>query len=187
MTRRRWIALTAGISIAAALLLQAAKTDAMNVMTGSMAFTNTASLGPGLFRKIRAQDLPPPQPPSMLPKLSMYIAAGFGRSGVRPANAIPKAPAGFQVGVYADSGLTNPRQMRRAPNGDIFMADTGGGTVRIFRGITAGGKPRESSVYASFAGAFGINFYPPGPNPQWVYVTNTTTLARPNPDLRSRG
>ena len=77
-----------------------------------------------------------------------------------------------------------------APNGDIFVADTGGGTVRIFRGITADGKPRESSVYASLPGAFGINFYPPGPNPQWVYLTNTSTLVRyayKNGDLTASG
>jgi hypothetical protein len=28
----------------------------------------------------------------------MYL--GFGRNGKRPENAIPNAPAGFQVGVY---------------------------------------------------------------------------------------
>jgi len=80
--------------------------------------------------------------------------------------------------------------MRRAPNGDIFVADTGAGTVRIFRGITADGKPRVSSVYASLPSAFGINFYPPGPNPQWVYVTNTGTLVRyayKNGDLKATG
>jgi glucose/arabinose dehydrogenase len=190
MKRYRWIALTSGIGVAAALLVHAAKTDGMNVITGWKAFTNTASLSPGLARKITAQDLPPPQPPAMLPKLAMYVAAGFGRGGARPENAIPKAPAGFKVEIYVGSGLTNPRQMRRAPNGDIFLADTGGGTVRIFRGITADGKPRESSVYATLPNPFGINFYPPGPNPQWVYITNTSTLVRyayNNGDLRATG
>src|SRR5580704_12698118 len=158
-----WLALTAGIGIAAALCLYAAKTDGMSVITGPKAFTNTASLSPGLARKITAQDLPQPQSPAMLRLVRMYI--GFGRSAKRPENAIPKAPAGFQVGIYVGTGLTIPRQMRRAPNGDIFLADTGAGAVRIFRGITADGKPRESSVYANFPSAFGINFYPPGPNP----------------------
>ena len=172
--------------------LYAAKTDGMNVMTGPNAFTNTASLRPGLARKITAQDLPQPQPPGMLPQMKMFfnLAAGFARSAARPENAIPKAPAGFKVGIYVASGLTIPRQMRRAPNGDIFMADTGAGTVRIFRGITADGKPQESSVFASLPGAFGINFYPPGPNPQWVYVTNTSTLVRyayKNGDLKATG
>jgi glucose/arabinose dehydrogenase len=190
MKHYRRTALAGGIGIAAALLLYAAKTDGMNVMTGPKAFTNTASLSPGLARKITAQDLPQPHTPMMLPRLTMYVAAGFGRGGKRPESATPKAPAGFTVDIYVASGLTNPRQMRRAPNGDIFVADTGGGTVRIFRGITADGKHQESSVYATLPAAFGINFYPPGPNPQWVYVTNSRMLVRyayRNGDLKATG
>ncbi len=192
MKHYRWIAFATSIGIAAALLLYAAKTDGMNIMTGPKAFTNTASLSPGLARKITAQDLPQPQPPAMLPRARMYmnLIGGFARPGKRPENAIPKAPAGFKVDIFVASGLKTPRQMRRAPNGDIFMADTGAGTVRIFRGITADGQPQESSLYASLPDAFGINFYPPGPNPQWVYVTNTSTLVRyayKNGDLKATG
>ena len=172
----------------AALLLYAAKTDGLKVMTGPKAFTNTASLSPGLARKITAQDLPQPQSPAMLRLIKMYL--GFVRNSKRPENAIPKAPAGFQVDLFVASGLTIPRQIRRAPNGDIFVADTGAGAVRIFRGITRDGKPQESSVYASYPAAFGINFYPLGANPQWVYVTNTSTLVRyayKNGDLKATG
>src|SRR5579863_10635411 len=109
MKHHRWIACSAGIGIAAALLLHAAKIDGLNVITGPEAFTNTAALSPGLARKITAQDLPRPQAPSLLPRLSMYLALGFSGSGPRPENAIPKAPAGFQVNLYVASGLTNPR------------------------------------------------------------------------------
>jgi glucose/arabinose dehydrogenase len=182
MKKSRWIILTLGTGVVAALLLHAAKTDGMNVISGSKSFTNTASLSPGLARKITAQDLPQPQPPAR--------GGGFGRGSERPESAIPKAPAGFKVDIYVGSGLTNPRQIRRAPNGDVFVADTGGGTVRVFRGITADGKPQESSTYASLRGAFGINFFPPGPNPQWVYITNTSTLVRyayKNGDLKATG
>jgi glucose/arabinose dehydrogenase len=187
---KRWIACAASLGIAAALLLHAAKTDSMNVITGPKAFTNTASISPGLARKITAQDLPQPQPPTAGRSFMMMVGAGFGGRGKRPENAVPKAPAGFKVDLFVASGLSVPRQMRRAPNGDIFLADTGAGTVRIFRGVTADGKPRESSEYASLPGAFGINFYPPGPNPQWVYVTNTGTLVRyayKNGDLKATG
>jgi glucose/arabinose dehydrogenase len=183
MKNRYWLVLTGGIGIVAALLLHAAKTDGMNVMTGSKAFTNTASISPGLARKITAQDLPQPMPPA-------GRGGGFGIGASRSESAIPKAPAGFKVEIYVGSGLTVPRQMRRAPNGDIFVADTGAGVVRIFRGITSNGKAGESSVYASLPAAFGINFYPPGPNPQWVYVTNTSTLVRyayKNGDLKATG
>lgn len=192
MNNSRWIILAGCLGIAAGLLLHAAKIDGLDVMTGSKAFTNTASLRPGLARKITAQDLPQPQSPGLLRESWMYVRAGTAgfRRGARPENAIPSAPPGFQVGIYVDGGLKNPRQIRRAPNGDIFVADTDGGTVRLFRGITADGKPRESSVYASLDGAFGINFYPPGPNPQWVYVTNTGTMVRyayKNGDLKATG
>lgn len=189
MRHGRGIAITAGIGIAAALVLYAAKTDSMNIMTGSKSFTNTASLNPGLARKITAQDLPQPQPLGSGRALMMMIGSGFARSK-RPENAIPKAPAGFKVETYVASGLTNPRQIRRAPNGDIFVADTSGGAIRIFRGITADGKPQESSVYASLPSVFGINFYPPGQNPQWVYATNTSTLVRyayKTGDLKANG
>jgi glucose/arabinose dehydrogenase len=188
MGQCRRIAFSGGIGIGTALLLYAAKTDGLNVMAGPKAFTNTASLSPGLARKITALDLPQPQSPAMLRLIRMYI--GFGRNGKRPEKAIPKAPAGFHVDLFVANGLTIPRQIRRAPNGDIFVADTGAGAVRIFRGITREGKPLESSVYASYPAVFGINFYPPGPNPQWVYVTNTTTLVRyayKNGDLKATG
>lgn len=190
MNHWRGIVLVLGAGGVAAFLLYAAKTDGMNVMTGQRAFTNTASLSPGLARRITPQDLPPPRSPDLLPRLSMYVAAGFGKPAARPADAIPKAPSGFRVNIYVATGLANPRQIRRAPNGDIFVADTGGGVVRIFRGITADGTPRESSVYASLPGAFGINFYPPGPDPHWVYVTNTSTLVRyayKSGDLKATG
>ncbi len=184
MKHYRWIALAGGIGLAAALLLQAAKTDGKNIITGKQAFSNTTSLKPGEFRKITAQDLPKPgdTPSGNTPG---------GRGAVRPANAVPQAPAGFKVDIYVAEGLTTLRQMRRAPNGDIFVADTSPqGGVKIFRGTTADGKPQQSSVFATFPQAFGINFYPPGPNPQWVYVTSTTSLVRyayKNGDLKASG
>jgi glucose/arabinose dehydrogenase len=187
------MAFAGSAGLGAILLLAAAKTDVTNVMAGSRAFTNTASLSPGLARKITARDLPQPQPPGWLKGSRMYVRAGMsalGRSAARPENAIPKAPPGFQAGIYVASGLSRPRQIRRAPNGDIFVADTGAGAVRTFRGITAGGKPRESSTYASLPGVFGMNFYPPGPNPQWVYLTSSGTLVRyayRNGDLTATG
>jgi hypothetical protein len=56
----RWIVLAAGSGLAAAFLLQAAKTDGLNILTGPQAFSNTTSLKPGQARKITVQDLPKP-------------------------------------------------------------------------------------------------------------------------------
>ena len=43
-----------------------------------------------------------------------------------PRDAWPKAPAGFKVELYA-AGLENPRLLRTAPNGDIFLAESDAG------------------------------------------------------------
>jgi glucose/arabinose dehydrogenase len=182
----QWILPAGLLLLAASLMLYAAKTDGMTVRTGKQAFSTTAALKPGMAYKITAKDLPKPgeTPSGNTPG---------GRGAVRPPDATPQAPAGFKVSLYVSEGLTNPRQMRRAPNGDIFVAETTGGAsggVKIFRGITADGKPQQSSVFASMPAAFGINFYPPGPNPQWVYVTNTSTLVRfpyKSGDLKATG
>jgi glucose/arabinose dehydrogenase len=184
MKSLHWILPTGLLVLAASLMLYAAKTDRMNVMTGKQAFTTSAQMKPGLARKITPADLPKPGDTP-----SGRSGGGRGGSG-RPENAWPQAPTGFKVELFVGEGLTNPRQIRRAPNGDIFVADTGGGAVRVFRGMTADGKPQTSSVFASLPAAFGINFYPPGPNPQWVYVTNTSTLVRfayKNGDLKATG
>jgi len=184
MKKYSWIAFAAGIGLAGAFLLQAAKTDGLAILTGKQAFSTTVSLKPGEYRKISAQDLPKPgeTPSGRTPG---------GRGAQRPGNAMPQAPAGFQVGIFVAEGLTTPRQIRRAPNGDVFVADTSReGGVHIFRGVTADGKPQQISLFARFPQAFGINFYPPGPTPQWVYVSSTTTVVRypyKNGDLKATG
>jgi glucose/arabinose dehydrogenase len=182
----QWILPVGLLAVSASLMLYAAKTDGMTILTGKQAFSNTASLKPGVAHKITAKDLPKPgeTPSGNTPG---------GRGAVRPPDAMPQAPAGFKVGIYVGEGLSNPRQMRRAPNGDIFVAETSGGAagaVKIFRGVTADGKPQQTSVFANLPNAFGINFYPSGPTPQWVYVSNTTTLVRfpyKNGDLKASG
>src|SRR5688500_17802294 len=40
----------------------------------------------------------------------------------RPEEAMPQAPPGYRVSRYAD-GLENPRLLRTAPNGDLFVAE----------------------------------------------------------------
>ena len=135
---------------------------------------------PGVVHKITPADLPPP---------SSSVDAG---SNVvpRPANAWPQAPPGFKVQLYA-AGLDNPRLIRTAPNGDVFLAESQSGQVKVFRGITKDGKAEQSEIFASrFNRPFGINFYPPGPDPQWVYVANTDSVVRfpyRNGDLKARG
>jgi glucose/arabinose dehydrogenase len=102
---------------------------------------------------------------------------------------MPAVPAGFKVEAFA-TGLKAPRQVRRAPNGDLFVMEQNAGQITILRG-NKDGKPETTSVYATgLTTDFGINFYPNGPNPQWVYVGNTGSVVRfpyKNGDLKASG
>jgi glucose/arabinose dehydrogenase len=137
---------------------------------------------PGVIHKITLADLPPPgatrsvdNGPDLVP---------------RPSNAWPQALPGFSVQLYA-SGLNNPRLLRTAPNGDVFLAESHRGEIKVFRGITADGKAQQTEIFTTgLRQPFGIAFYPPGPDPQWVYVANTDSVLRfpyRNGDLKARG
>jgi glucose/arabinose dehydrogenase len=91
---------------------------------------------------------------------------------------MPQTVPGFSVNLFA-SGLKIPRAMKPAPNGDIFLAENGAGQIRVYRGTGADGKPASVSVFAKDLGpVFGMAFYPSGNDPQWLYVSNTTTVSR---------
>jgi len=137
---------------------------------------------PGTVRKITLKDLPAPFATS---------SAGNGPEVVpRPENAWPQVLPGFKVELYT-TGLDEPRLIRTAPNGDFFVAESHPGNVRVFRGITADGKPGQAEIFSTGLNRpFGINFYPPGPDPQWIYVGNTDSVVRfpyQNGDLKARG
>src|SRR5262249_49747390 len=137
---------------------------------------------PGVWRHITPADLPPPG--------ASPSASNFPRTVARPAGAVPQAPAGFKVELFA-SGLKAPRALRVAPNGDIFVAEADAGRIRVLRAPEGANKPSETGVFASGLGEpFGLAFYPPGPDPQWLYVAMTTKLVRfpyRSGDLRARG
>lgn len=152
------------------------------VETGQAAFTNWKKEKPGVSRKITLADLPKPY---------ATLAVANGPHVVpRPANAWPQALPGFKVEQYA-TGLDNPRLIRTAPNGDMFVAESQPGDIRIFRGIGKDGKPVQAGIFATGLNLpFGIAFYPLGPNPQWVYVGNTDSVVRfpyHNGDMKASG
>jgi len=156
--------------------LQAAATTQASV------FMDYRSQRPGGVHKITISDLPEPY---------ATASAENGPDIVRrPPNAWPQAPAGFKVELYA-SGLNFPRLIRTAPNGDLFGAESHAGEIKVFRGITADGRAQQTQVFATgLRQPFGINFYPPGPEPKWVYVANTDSVVRfpyQNGDLKARG
>ncbi|MDD5543108.1 MAG: sorbosone dehydrogenase family protein [Acidobacteriia bacterium] len=137
---------------------------------------------PGQTYKITVADLPRPY--------TTHSVDNGPRLIRRPADAWPQAPAGFKVDQYA-AGLDNPRLLRTAPNGDVFLAESRPGRIKIFRGVDKNGQAQTVSVFASGLDLpFGIAFYPPGPNPKYVYVGNTGSVVRfpyENGDLKARG
>lgn len=151
-------------------------------LTGQAAFTNFAKQHPGECHKITVADLPAP-----------YATPGVDAGSEiipRPANAWPQAPPGFKITQYT-TGLDQPRLIRTAPNGDLFVALSYQNKVMVFRGVGPDGKPKEISTFADdLSQPFGIAFYPLGPNPKWVYIGNTDSVVRfpyKNGDMKATG
>src|SRR6266404_7508098 len=95
---------------------------------------------PGVSRVIKAEDLPRPGATPSSANVSHVVP--------RPAAAFPQGPAGFKIELFAE-GLNGPRQMRVAPNGDIFVAETRAGRIRILRAANGDSKPSANEIYAS--------------------------------------
>ncbi|HSC29286.1 MAG TPA: PQQ-dependent sugar dehydrogenase, partial [Vicinamibacterales bacterium] len=94
-----------------------------------------------------------------------------------PSGALPKVPDGFVVQVFA-AGFKQPRTIRIAPNGDIFLSESGSGRVLLFRANGAGGVPAKAEVFAeNLDRPYGIVFYPPA-DPQYVYVAAAKQVVR---------
>jgi len=139
-------------------------------LTGQAGFTDYAHESPGVRRKLTLADLPEPHPDQSVDNGPTLVP--------RPDGAWPIAPAGFKVELYAQ-GFQQPRLIRTAPNGDLFVADSAAGKVFVLRGRTAEGRAANTTTFASgLDHPFGIAFYPLGEKPQWVYIANTTSVVR---------
>ena len=140
------------------------------VLTGSSAFVSSTLVKPGSFRKVTVDSLPKP--------FATESSTTRSRIVPRPDGALPQAAPGFKVGLFA-TGLKVPRVLRIAPNGDVFVVETQAGQVRVFRGLTADGKPKQDFVFATgLHEPYGLVFYPAGKNPKWLYVGTTDSVVR---------
>ncbi len=154
--------------------------------TNAPLLTHQAAMGdyttdaPGVRRLIRLDDLPPPK--------ATPSTDNGPRMVLRPADTWPKAPPGFAVELLAQ-GLTNPRKITTAPNGDLFVAESAAGRVKILR-LGPDGKLTNTAVFAQkLRQPFGIAFFPPGPHPKYVCIANTDSVIRfpyQNGDLKAR-
>ncbi|MHA1157532.1 MAG: PQQ-dependent sugar dehydrogenase [Alphaproteobacteria bacterium] len=137
-------------------------------LVGAAAFGGWQSDAPGTRRLITPADLPSP-----FATRSVGNGAGVWS---RPEGAWPKVPEGFEVDLLAD-GLVGPRTLTVAPNGDVFVAESAAGRVSVLRPNLAGVPARE--VFAENLNApYGVAFYPPGPDPEWLYVAETGAVLR---------
>jgi glucose/arabinose dehydrogenase len=170
------------LAAVAVVVTGSATAQQQTVLTGQSAFTDAAHESPGTRRHLTAADLPGPAPEQSVDNGPKVVP--------RPNDAWPKAPAGFKVTLYA-SDLDNPRLIRTAPNGDIFLAESETGKIVVLRGVGSDGKAQTVSIFATgLHQPFGIAFYPLGPNPEYLYVGDTDQIVRfpyHNGDLKATG
>src|SRR5215469_18374503 len=109
-----------------------------------------------------------------LPKPFASKSAGNGPSESKPpAGFLPKVPSGFQVNIFAKD-FKNPRFLAVAPNGNIFVADTGAGQVIVLRDSKNTGGAQEREIFAEHLNRpFGIAFHN-----NYLYVGNTNAVVR---------
>jgi len=137
-------------------------------LTGAAAYGDWTADRPGLRRHIAPSDLPAPY--------ATKSSANGPDIVRRPGGALPQVPPGFKVEEFA-GGLDAPRLLRVAPNGDVFVAETDQGGIVVLRQDAARHVARFD--YATrLKGPFGLAFYPPGPQPQYLYVATVNAVLR---------
>ena len=124
---------------------------------------------PGVVHRVTIQDLPPPGATRSASRSPSVVS--------RPANALPKVPPGFTVQLWA-TGLDMPRELRTAPNGDIFLAESGAGAIRVWHVQPGASQPPKAATFASGLNEpFGMAFWPPD-QPRYLYVAETSRVVR---------
>ena len=145
-------------------------------------FHDYRSEKPGAVHRIIVADLPKP--------FETPAAQNPPKLAARPQGAMPQVMPGYTVTQYA-GGFDQPRQIRTAPNGDLFVVESRPGRVKVLRGTTGDGRAETIEIFAADLNRpFGVAFHPPGPKPTHVYVANTDSIVRfpyRAGDLKARG
>ncbi len=118
------------------------------------------------------------------PELPAPFATKSAGNGPRrekpPAGFLPTVPAGFRVNMYA-AGFKTPRWLTVAPNGDIFLAETGAGNVVILRDPQNTGGAQQREIFADgLTRPFGIAFHD-----DYVYVGEMKRVVRYHYDVKT--
>jgi glucose/arabinose dehydrogenase len=125
---------------------------------------------PGRVHRIDVSALPPPY--------ATKSNVNFPRVVPKPDNAMLEVPAGFHVDVFT-TDVEDPRVMRIAPNGDIFVSETQEGRIKVLRPAADGASVASVETYAEgLTQPFGMQFYPAGADPEWLYVAENNRVVR---------
>ena len=90
-----------------------------------------------------------------------------------PQGFLPTVPQGFRVNIFA-AEFKEPRWLTVAPNGDIFLADSGAGKIFILRDPQHTGGAQQREIFATGVNRpYGIVFHD-----DYVYVGATNALLR---------
>jgi cytochrome c2 len=153
-----------------AKLRAVAPAAAPGLRSGAAALGDFREDGPGVRRHVTLADLPAPfATPSKRNSPSVVEP---------PVGARLRVPPGFHVERFAEN-LEGPRLLRTAPNGDVFVAESNAGRIRVLRAKDGAAAPEQTQTFAKdLDRPFGIAFYPPGPDPTFVYVAVNNAVLR---------
>lgn len=168
---------------------------ALEILKGKDAMGDWKKDAPGVTRLITHDHvLAPYESPS---------ASNRSTTVAKPSDSDLKTMAGFNVEIFA-SNVDGARVIRQAPNGDIFVSQSRPGNVRIgdsfqfqngkisvIRSSADGRRVQKIETFlVDLKQPYGMAFYPPGPNPQWLYVGMQGQVVRypyNNGDMKSSG
>jgi glucose/arabinose dehydrogenase len=144
-----------------------------DLLTGEAAKGDWTTDAPGVKRKLTPADLPAAGATDSVDNGPRVVD--------RPEGASPRVPPGFKIEVFA-SGLTNPRNLRVAPNGDVFVVESKPNRVVVL----PNGKAGKKEVFADGLNEpYGLAF-----REGFVYVANTDSVVRfpyQDGDTKARG
>ncbi len=170
--KQRWMisatAIAAAFAVSGAAHAADTQSSAAKILKGAAAFGSWEDSNPGTIRLITPSDLPAPYATKSASNAPAPVAM--------PEGAKPKVPDGFTVTEFA-SGMQQPRVIEIAPNGDVFVVDSGAAEVDVFRPGDNGTVAQKDVFAAGLDQPYGIAFYPKD-DPQYVYVANTGSVVR---------
>lgn len=115
--------------------------------------------------EVRPQDMPAPYATPMESRSSITIR--------RPAGASLRVPPGFRANIFRD-GLTHPRWLVVAENGDVILSETRPGLIQVLRDSDGDGHAEMLATFSDeIGGVHGLAIHD-----EWLYVSNPRRVFR---------